>query len=83
MGQIKVHIACDINEESIKKCLELIWPKLEYQSRLVRQLELARGLKVNFKEYFLFFLSVVVVMFVVVVACCFICLLHVCLFVAL
>uniref|UniRef100_A0A914LYV1 Bardet-Biedl syndrome 7 protein n=1 Tax=Meloidogyne incognita TaxID=6306 RepID=A0A914LYV1_MELIC len=45
MGQIKVHIACDINEESIKKCLELIWPKLEYQSRLVRQLELARGLK--------------------------------------
>uniref|UniRef100_A0A915M9M8 Bardet-Biedl syndrome 7 protein n=2 Tax=Meloidogyne javanica TaxID=6303 RepID=A0A915M9M8_MELJA len=33
MGQIKVHIACDINEESIKKCLELIWPKLEYQSR--------------------------------------------------
>ncbi|CAK5078711.1 unnamed protein product [Meloidogyne enterolobii] len=50
MGQIKVHIACDINEESIKKCLELIWPKLEYQSRLVRQLELARGLKVNFKN---------------------------------
>jgi len=53
MGQIKVHIVCDINEESIKKCLELIWPKLEYQSRLVRQLELARGLKVNFlKKYF-------------------------------
>ncbi|CAK5078258.1 unnamed protein product [Meloidogyne enterolobii] len=51
MGQIKVHIACDINEESIK-CLELIWPKLEYQSRLVRQLELARGLKF-FKNVFI------------------------------
>jgi len=61
MGQIKVHIACDINEESIKKCLELIWPKLEYQSRLVRQLELARGLKVNFFKYF--FLEIFEILF--------------------
>ncbi|KAF7632394.1 hypothetical protein Mgra_00008176 [Meloidogyne graminicola] len=55
MGQIKVHIACDINDESIKKCLELIWPKLEYQSKLIRKLELA---KVSFSSKMNIFVNI-------------------------
>ena len=45
MNQLKVHISCQTNDASIERTLELIWPRLEHQSRLVRRLELARGLK--------------------------------------
>lgn len=47
MNQLKVHISCEPNQESVAHTLALIWPRLEQQSRLVRKLQLAKALKVS------------------------------------
>jgi Bardet-Biedl syndrome 7 protein len=43
--QIKIHINCEISQESIVHTLKLIHPKMEQQTNLVKHLELAKGLK--------------------------------------
>ncbi|KAL3081289.1 hypothetical protein niasHT_039766 [Heterodera trifolii] len=45
VNQLKVHISCDMNSESIGNTLALIWPRLEHQIMLVKRLQLANGLK--------------------------------------
>uniref|UniRef100_A0A914BVE9 Heat shock protein 70 n=1 Tax=Acrobeloides nanus TaxID=290746 RepID=A0A914BVE9_9BILA len=51
--QLKVNISCDINDESIPHTLKLINPKMEYHANLIKQLELAKGLKELESTYFI------------------------------
>uniref|UniRef100_A0AC35FPI7 Uncharacterized protein n=1 Tax=Panagrolaimus sp. PS1159 TaxID=55785 RepID=A0AC35FPI7_9BILA len=43
--KIRVHMSLDINNESIEHTLKLIHPKMEYFASLIRQAELAKGLR--------------------------------------
>uniref|UniRef100_A0A915D3V1 Uncharacterized protein n=1 Tax=Ditylenchus dipsaci TaxID=166011 RepID=A0A915D3V1_9BILA len=43
MRQLKVHISCDVSNESVSHTLRLIHPKMEYQTNLLKKLELAKG----------------------------------------
>ncbi|KAI1731832.1 bardet-Biedl syndrome 7 protein [Ditylenchus destructor] len=45
MRQLKVHISCETNNDSVPHTLQLIHPKMQYQTDLIKKLELAKGIK--------------------------------------
>ncbi|KAE9550140.1 hypothetical protein FO519_006652 [Halicephalobus sp. NKZ332] len=43
--KLRVHMSLDINQESVEHTLKLIHPKMEYFAGLIKQAELAKGLR--------------------------------------